>query len=317
MYKVLISFELTNKMNSTLTKMVNFTTNGTGDINPKNNSSQLNCVFSTDADYIAFVATLVINSGAMIMGIIGSIIVAAIDSLDIAVRSILLSFNIANIAGAIIFIYQTIMTICLSGEASKNGRLVNISVLLTVTHLIMLVVVEHIIVSTSKRAVEAFTGLIVVFWIISISLGLIIAITDEFAARFAFIIALLIIIFILIFLYAYIVKKTKKRKKVRETYEDVYLSTEKRKSALRERFWKLQYFGVILISFIVFAFPWILSELFAALSSHDDEVLNKLINNIDAFSLQVMSIHFYFPSGICLHVWYKTYKTLRIRPQPP
>lgn len=249
-----------------------------------------------------FVITLFVNICGIILAILSIIFASINNSIDPSLRGILLSFSLANFLGTFMLTYDTIMTICFRNTTSV-GVVISISISLTMGHMIFLLLAEYLILtSVVRRSVKDFSGLLIVTWIISICIGTTMVITSNKEGRIAFVAIIVIIILCMIFGYASIIKKSQRRVKALEAYEKAYLNLYHHKSRVVKRYWKLRYYAIILISYVVCVTPWVIEEVYEGVKIGSDHVM------VESIPLIIYAVNFYIPSGIIIYLWKKKYK---------
>ena len=249
-----------------------------------------------------FIIILITNSTGGVLGILSVICVASNTSMDKSFRSILLSFSIANVAGMVMLTYETVMLVCFSKEMNF---IMTISVLLSLCHLIMLMVALYITIEARRnRGAKDFTGLIVISWIISVTIGTVNVITDN-EARLAFAFMILALVVVLSSGYSILIIKHRRKKKLKSAYQKTFL----RRRIDKKKFMKsnlLILFAIIVFSYCTFSCIWVINELRSGL--YDDE--NALIHSA---LLIVYSLNFYFPSTICIYLGYRHWTSKKSR----
>ena len=261
--------------------------------------------------YVQLSVCLSINSLGILLTILSFISVYINSTIDRSFRGILLSFSSANFIGACILIYDTICDIYNGEDTILILPLVRISVILTLTHFMLLLLAEYAILTSpnSKRRLDKFFGLIILSWMISVSTGSLITVTENARgfARVMFAIVFLLALVFISTMFLLLIKKYRLRKNLELFKLNILALNHPRSSALR-RYWKLKLklLAINLTSYFVCSLFWVFNEIYEGTQSKR--------SHYNSIVLNVYSLNFYFPSVICIYLCYKEYKTNRILP---
>lgn len=106
-----------------------------------------------------FVITLIITCGGILFTVVSIICLVTNTEVDPSLRTILLSFSIANVLGTVMLAYDTTALIC-EHEEGRLSFVMTISVMLSLSHLLLLMLDEYLtLTSNRKRTAKDFTGL--------------------------------------------------------------------------------------------------------------------------------------------------------------
>ena len=242
--------------------------------------------------------TLITNCGGVLFTALSLICLITNTAMDLSIRRILLSFTIANLVGTGILTYDTITLICYHG-GHRLGFAVTITVTLTVSHLLLLMLAQYIILTSgSKHRANDYIGLILTAWILSITLGMLNVVTLHHEARLVFAIIFLLIALYIVIKYFVIIKIHKKKKKLQYEYKQTYLSATLRRSKARRKCWKLNFVTTIIYSYLCCSIPWVFNELREGMHIGGDSPA------VHSIVLIIYSLNFYFPSAICMYMRY-------------
>ena len=220
--------------------------------------------------------------------------------IDISLRSILISFQFGNLIGSAIVVSETVSLAC----NTEPPHFISVSVLLSLTHLLLLLLVEHVILTSSMwRPLERFTGLICVCWLLSISLGVLntVTITGEYQniGKIVFSLSVIALQVMVIAIYLFLIRKNywvrkrlmhiRKRQVNRHHYKDISF----------KRTWKLKYLTFIFNSNIMCGLPWIIQKLYEGCSHLQSSPYAQFA------ILLAFACKFYFPPLVCVRVWQK------------
>ena len=240
-----------------------------------------------------FIVTLFTNCGGILFTVLSLVCLAVDAEMDPSVRSILFSFSIANVMGTIMLAYDTIALLC-SNERERLHFVMTISVMLSLTHLTLLTLIQHInVTSHKKQNPKDFTGLIVISWIISITIGMMNVVSRQ-NARLIFAILFLLTLLLLVYRYIIIINKHKKLEKLKSVYQMTFL--QKYANKVVKKVWMIKFFALIVFSYAACSILWVLNELRVGLEGGKSNYI------IQSASLIVYSMNFYFPSAICIYL---------------
>ena len=246
-----------------------------------------------------FIITIIPNSVGVFVTILSTVSTITNKLIPISVRKILISFSLANFFGICMLAYDNIQMLCYHGD-DRLSCVIPITVTLSIGHLVLLTLNENIkLISRSKRTEEDYTCLILLFWIISITVGSIDVIALIPAARITFTVTFLIIIFLLFTKYFSITKQVNKEKRVKQTYKATYLKNDYYRKNLVKTYWKLKFFAFILFSYVACSTPWVINELVQVFQTEEE---NHLAHSI---CLIIYSMNFFVPSAICIYLKYQ------------
>ena len=248
-------------------------------------------------DHPEFIAILSINIIGIILTLLSIVCLLANTKIDRSVRGILLSFLTANIIGIAMLTCDTIALICYPG-GQKLGLIVTVSVTLSLSHLMLLLLAEYIILtSSSRRSGSDFTGLITLSWIISLSIGSVNVITVQPRTRIAFATLFILSVIFILLTYINVIQKERKRTRLQELYKLNYLHKDCVMSHVVKRNWKLKFFAVILLVYVACSLPWVVNEF-------QEGSGKKLFQPLDqSILLIIYSLNFFSSPFICMYLW--------------
>ena len=251
-----------------------------------------------------FVVNLITNGVGMILTGIAILCIATNGTVEPSIGRILLSFSIANIIGASMLTYDAIQMICLQG-AHTVGFLVTITLLLSISHVMLLTLAEYIILtSRTENNAGNYIGLITLSWIISISAGSL-DVTTNHLGKVVFAVIFSLIISYILTKYYVIMKLHMKKERLRESYKLTYLRGDSRRHNNKKKYWRPKLFSIIIFSYIGCSIPWLVNELQEGLQREPDDAF------IHSLTLIVYSLNFYFPSAVCVYLRYQEWKSQR------
>ena len=240
-----------------------------------------------------FITSLIANCGGILFTVCSVVSIVANATIDPLIRSILLSFSIANVVGTSLLSYDTIVLALYHDEGREESQVMTISVMLSLSHLILLMLAEYVFLLTSdvKRRASDFSGLIVTSWIISVTIGMINVVSRE-KTRIFFALMALLVVFHLAASYVMIVKKHKRIMLLQHRYQQNFLRKIKdgdgggiRKNV--NRCWQFKYFPIILISYAGCSILWIINELREGLQTDGE------YSDLHSVVLIIYSMNFY------------------------
>ena len=156
-----------------------------------------------------------------------------------------------------------------------------------------------------KRSAKDFTGLIIILWIISITIGMMNVVSEETRLIFA-VVFLLSLCFLVASLVAMIIKHFQ-QKRLKRGYQDKFLEKKYNVRQSFQKFWMLEYFSIMILSYVVTSVMWGINELSESID-HNNEV--PLLHSA---ALILYSLNFYFPSGICIYLRFMEFMMRRGR----
>ena len=274
-----------------------------------NHHSKSFCNLHDNYEVFNFVVSLLLSS----LGVVCTVISIILSSLNVAVhpsiRGILISYSTANFIGTLILTFDILVTVCYN-ESVQIGVIITVSIFLSLFHIMFLLLAEYqIITSVVKQSISSFSGLIVSSWIISSCIGCTFIVISMRNMRIMFIFLYVAAIIAIIVGYASIINKSKRRTRMISRYEETFLDVNNFRSKIVKRYWKLKYFAVILISYVIFASPWICKQIHGGTF-----VLHALHQKFfaDSFVLMIYLLNFYVPSAIIVYLWYKKIKSEKL-----
>ena len=106
-----------------------------------------------------------------------------------------------------------------------------------------------------------------------------------------------------------VINKSRRRSRMRNRYEEAFLDLSNFRTKAVKRYWKLKYFAIILISYVIFASPWICKQIHDG--TFDSNVPHQKFFG-DAIVLMIYQLTFYVPSAIIVYLWYKKIKSEKL-----
>ena len=97
-----------------------------------------------------FIVTLITTCGGVLFTVLSIVCVVINTEIDPSLRSILLSFSIANVMGTAMLAYDNIALICQHAEHRLNF-VMTISVMLTLSHLMLLMLDEYLTLASHRK----------------------------------------------------------------------------------------------------------------------------------------------------------------------
>ena len=256
-----------------------------------------------------FIVTLVTNFGGVLFTVLSLACLSTHTEMEKSLRTIFLSFSVANLMGTAMLSYDTIAYICYH-EAEKKSIVMTISVILSLSHLMILLLSEYIALASRKRMAKDFLGLIVISWIISITIGMVNVVSRR-EVRVAFSITFLLIVLILVGSYVSIFNEHLKKNKSKKVYQSTFLQRNSDITRNMKKFWMLKLNAIIIFSYAGCSIPWLINEMRDEFSTDTE---NSVIYSA---SLIIYSLNFYFPSAICMYLklikWMTTKGKIRQR----
>ena len=250
---------------------------------------------SFSAEFIITITPYVIGA---ILSIISLICVVCNRSLPRVIRTILLSFSVANILGTGLLAYYNIKLYCNHGDTSVRF-VIPVTVMLSLTHFALFNSSEKSFYPSKEDVrVDATLTSIILFWIISFIIGL--AIVPS--VRIVFGILHIISMIILCLKFVTLRKKVKRKKTLFQFYQEMYLDNEFPRAA-RKPYWKISFYGYMLFSYVTCAIPWAVNEIREQIQR---ETRNDIL--VHSICLIIYSLNFSFPSFICIYSKYRQYR---------
>ena len=260
-----------------------------------------------------FTISVLFGGGILLVTIISMAFLIINTRIDTSLHHILISFQTSNIVGVSIVIYDLTSLSC---RYENHVHVVSISVCLSISHMILLLVAEHALLTSSvNRPVESFSGLICVSWIISIALGVITTITTserQAVSYLAFAVCAVIVISIVLGTYALLIRRKHWIRKRLIFFRKKQVLRKHRKDQSYKRYWKLKYDMLIFISYVVCTLPWIVENVVAGAGRGG---YNQAISPDTQFAvLVVYACNFFFPSAVFVYIWRKHRGRRRVHP---
>lgn len=258
-----------------------------------------------------FALMLTLNSVGVFVTAISLVCVIPNTSIDQSLRSILLSFTVANVLGTCMLIYDSFVLLCFGNHLNFT---VTITMTLSVTHLLLLVLTEYISLTAGKKQrARDHTGLLLISWIISITFGSMNVVTIGYTAKMAFVVIYILSLLAVLRFFIFVLRIHKLKKKMLVKYKKTFLWRPKSTRIVVKK-WKIKLLAIIVYSYIVCSLPWILNEIHEGIAHHSGNHSSLMLvngsyvmrkNDISYFhtlGLIVYSLHFYFPSSICIFI---------------
>lgn len=252
-----------------------------------------------------FVITLVVNCGGMLMTILSLLSLAINPAMDPSLQRIFISFSIANLIGTGMLTYDSISLICSHNGEDRLGIVVTITVTLSLSHLMLLMLAEYIILTSgSRHRANDYTGLILISWIISFTLGGMNVVTITRTGRVAFAVMFFLILIYIVIKYMKILQLHNTKKQLQLRYKKHYLRCTFVKPKGMRKCWKLKFVTIIIFSFICCSVPWLINELKEGFEAHaeGEHGHEEGMHMMHSVVLVIYSLNFYFPSAICMYV---------------
>lgn len=260
-----------------------------------------------------FIVTLVTNAGGLFVNIIAMICIVLNLTVESGIRRIILSLSIANILGTGMLFYDSFKLMC-NGSHDRMGFVTTITTMLSLSHVMLLILAEHIIMTCKKeRKAGHFNGLILVSWVISLSGGSMDVVTVSYQTKMFFAILVLLVIMFIVMKYASIIHMHIQKEKLRKLYETNFLeeSRTKKDHERCQAFWNVNYFSVIVLSFLLCTLPYLVLELLEGIQG---KMSHSFVHSI---VMIIYSINFYFLAFICIYLKYQEVKSRERRDFQP
>lgn len=259
----------------------------------------MDCGLDTLCKTEKFIFSLLINIVAILGSILSIGCVNIYGSIDLSLRQILTSFSVANFIGAVIMIFDTASSIC-------NGKrfLSCISISVSLIHLLLILLQDYVrLKNSSKRPLPQFIGLIFVCWLISITMGFVVAVieSDEKrnVARLIYTLSFFLVATFIIFMYISVKRRDHTRRETMDLFQKRYLKVDHPKNKIVSECWSLNYSIAMQISYVILTLPWVVNEFFKAVSHKHGG------NNADVITILLNGINLYTPSIVCIRLWRK------------
>lgn len=271
----------------------------------------MECIHSTEFAFCLFV-----NICGMLFTVTSCFCMWINTNIDKALREIFISFSIANFVGESIMIYDMTVSACYESNFTSIPPLIRVSILLTMTHQLLLMLAEFAILTTAKGTVRRFTGLIILAWLLSITTGILISKKSEakvhsfYRLPFVLLMSILCIVTCVMFLPVILKYQTLRRF---EQYKIDFLnqdpSRRNRNTSGRQCEVKLKVIAVIVVSYLICSVLWIFNEIYI------DQHMKLPFKQSDYLALMIYSLNFYSISSACIYLWHEKHR-VRIQPQP-
>ena len=148
---------------------------------------------------------------------------------------------------------------------------------------------------TGKRTAKDFTGLIIISWIISITIGMMNVVSRQ-EAHAVFAVLFLLVVFFLVGSSVVTTKKHLKMKRIQYVYHKTFMRKSLLTKKVFKRYWLLKFPAIIIFSYVACSIPWVINEIREGFKG------NSSIPLFHSTSLLIYSLNFYFPSAICMYL---------------
>lgn len=260
----------------------------------------------TEVGKTTFLIMLSINSSGALLAIISFACVLANTSIDPATRGILLSYSAANLIGSGMLTFESIILICVGKQFLTFA--VTITMTLSVSHMMLLILAEYISITTStQQRAGDHSGLLLVAWIISLTFGGMNVVDIGQNARIAFAVFFLLALFLMMRCYIVVLMKDSRKKSLLEGYKKTFLriTEEPCEKQSLEYSW-IHILAVFIFTYVACSIPWVLNEFREGIGSNANRPLLNTIGII------IYSLHFYFPSLVCIYLRYRQHKLAQV-----
>lgn len=261
---------------------------------------------STVIEQPIFLLMISVNAGGVLFAVLSIVCIAINTSIDQSLRSILLSFSIANLLGSGMLTYDTIILLCFRNHFLNFA--VTITMTLSVTHIMMLILAEYISLTASrKQRARDYGGLLLISWIISVTCGSMNVVAIGNAAKLSFVTIFIFTLLMIFRSYMIVMKKHVKKKCLLVRYQKSFLRQSVHRHKVLKRSWKTKLLGLIICGYIICSIPWIVNEIKEAMHHGDedeDHVESSSNTILHSTSLITYSIQFYFTSFVCIYLKY-------------
>lgn len=252
----------------------------------------------TSTEQATFIVMVTVNCGGVFLAIVSIITLLTNTSIDQSLRGILLSFSVANLTGAGMLMYDSVTLLCVGDQYS--GFTVTITMNLSVTHMMILVLAEYVSLTTGrKQRARDHTGLLLISWIISVTVGSLKIVTIGVVAKIAFVVLFIIALMVLLKAFMTVVEKHARKKYLLDRYKTAFLKQGEYSRKLLKRSWRIKLLAIIVLSYNVCSIPWVVNELREIISPE-----NVFHLSFHTSSLIIYSIHYYFLSLISIYLRY-------------
>lgn len=243
------------------------------------------------------IVVLMINFSGIMLSFISVICIVTNTYIDQSLRGILLSFSIANSIGTGMLTFDSIILLCVGNHFLTFA--VTITMTLSVSHMMLLILSEYISITSSwKQRAGDHTGLLLISWIISLTLGGMNVVTIDHASKTGFAIVFVFALLFMLRFYFVVITKHKKKKYLLEKYKETFLRTSACTRKTANRSWRIRILAIMIFSYITCSIPLVLNEFREGIGPH---ISNPFYHTV---SLMIYSIQFIFPSSVCIYLRY-------------
>jgi len=264
----------------------------------------MHCIQSTSLWICIF-----LNAVAALFAIPSLICIISVNkNLERVVRGILISFYASNLVGIAAITHDTLFTVC---ETQTNVPLVRVSLLLSLSHLSLLMLAEYAFLAkgTSRKqhyGRKSFLGLIVLAWILSVTVGVMIIAPgeDSSTARRIFGASFLVMWLAVSTLVHPIITKYRRKKRIAKMANLQPSRKTSKASKAGHGGWTDQELRLMIL----------LSNMFLFLCCCLLWIVNEFLNDKDlrGFALMLCSCHFFAPCVSAACLWYRARKAQQI-----
>ena len=257
----------------------------------------LSCDFSNTSVLIQVVVVAIVDGFGLLLTLVSIPFLVCINGIDYSLRQILISFQLANLVGGGVVTHDLLVTTC----AGDDLELTTVSILLILGHIIMLLVAEYNITTSSSR--KGFEALIFAVWFLSITIDLLCGRLPQAEHRYVAYIILTISVFAVfvsvVLVYINVIRKNHWLRNYSEMARSRQVDTKHRKHLSPKVYEELKYMPLVYASYIVFTLPWTIQRLYEGLNATKPQMYVKFA------SLLIFTFGFYFPAFVPLHMWMK------------
>lgn len=259
----------------------------------------LNCVATGQR---SFIIMLILNCWGVILSIVSIICIVANSGIDQSLRGILLSFSVANVIGTGMLAHDSITLLCKGNHFLDFS--VTVTMALSITHMNLLILTEYISLTTSwKQRARDHTGLLLMSWIISVTVGSMNVVTLGHSGKLVFVVVFCAALLSMLRSLIAVMAKHKKKEYLLEKYKSTFLrqtrvSPPGKTKNILKRSWRIKVLAIIICSYIICSIPWVVNEFSERLGPHNSTTF------LHTFGLLTYSVQFYFPSAICIYMRY-------------
>ena len=261
------------------------------------------CDFDDSVTLGKFIGTIIVVGGGALPTCLSVLCLLVNKTIDSILQKIFISFQIGNLIGVCILLKSTVLTVC--NDLSYNLSWEGSSVLLTLTHLILLLLVEQtILTSNVRKPLPSFSGLMCVYWLsTSIALGIWITMStlnkhQSIACIVFSSVSLITIVGIIVPFFAVIKKKQWLLQQTLQHREKLIQRKHYKYKSLELR-WNPRNLIIILVSYITCVFPCIIVQLY-----HGFENETRL-RSVDFIASLIYSLHYFASAGVFMEMWYE------------